>query len=91
MQEDTNLPQDTGAENGPGEWRDTPEEYRAMDLGCFITALRKLEMSDYRNSGFAISDRRTWRLFDLASSANHLRDDLIAWAEAELAKLKEVR
>jgi hypothetical protein len=60
-----------------------------MDLSAFIYALRKMAESDYH--GFTISDRLVWRLFYLARTANHLREDLITWAESELAKLKEVR
>jgi hypothetical protein len=87
MSEHDSLQQDGSAENAP-EWNPTPEESRAMDLSVFVHALRKMVMSDYYNNNFTISDRRTWRLFYLARTANRLRDDLLDWAEAELAKLK---
>jgi len=50
---------------------------RAMDLEHFIKALR-------REYGFSGSN-------NLAAVTRHLSEDLIAWAEAELAKLNEAR
>jgi hypothetical protein len=49
-------------------------------------ALRELTMSDYLNDD-PVPDCRTWRLLYLASAADRFRADLLAWAEAELAKL----
>jgi hypothetical protein len=49
-------------------------EWREMDLMCLIKALRK----EYGFSGVSY----------LASAARSLRYDLLAWAEAELAKMK---
>jgi hypothetical protein len=84
--ENRNLPQAERAENGP-QPEFTSEDFRALDLQSLIKALRGIP----ELKGVAISDRRTWKLTYLALFALHLRDDLIAWAEGELAKLKEVR
>jgi len=91
MEEDDSLPQDTAADHGPGEWRDTPEEYRAMDLGCFIIALRKLShrTPDDTIGDLIAADRSL--VHNLVLGADHLHEDLLAWAEAELAKLNEAR
>jgi hypothetical protein len=82
-----NLTQDGGAENAP-EWNPTPEDLRAMDLGYFVKALRKMSTLDLSCDDL-ISNHRSV-VVCLAISSNHLRDDLLAWAEGERAKLKAV-
>jgi hypothetical protein len=82
------LPHGGGAENGPSEWKDiTPEAYRAMDLHHLIGELRKLPVE---GGSVAIWALGLDQLRILALGVCPLRNDLLAWAEAERAKLKEV-
>jgi hypothetical protein len=76
-----NITQAEGVENGP-EWNPTPEENRASDLSVLVYALRKMpdKTSDIITNRTVMSG--------LAYGAREFRDELIAWAEAELAKLK---
>jgi hypothetical protein len=74
MRNVSTIPPENGAENGLDEWQPQAQGYREFDLTCLIRALRK----EYGFSGAAY----------LASVARVLRHDLIAWAEDELAKLK---
>jgi hypothetical protein len=84
MKADDRLSEDTGAENAP-KWNPTPEAIRAMDLSVFVYALRNItgKTTDIITNCTVMGG--------LAFGAHEFRDELIAWAEGELAKVKEVR